>query len=100
MKISIQFVQMQASETLMDFSKKKLNKLGKKYDWLIHAEVFFKKENDSKGKGKVCEIELSLPGPRIYASSNEESFELALVNTISDIDKQLKKRKGELKTYL
>ena len=57
MKIDIQFVSLPVSETLEVFTIKKLNKLAKKYDMIINVEVFFKKENDPKGKGKICEME-------------------------------------------
>jgi len=100
MKINIQFVNMLASESLEAYTTKKLKKLNKRYDMLINAEVFFKKENDPKGNGKICEIELSLSGPRVFASSNERNYEIAVKNTISDLEKQLKKRKAALKPYL
>jgi putative sigma-54 modulation protein len=45
-------------------------------------------------------VELSLAGPRIFASSNEKNYELALKNTIEDLEDQLKKRKGKIKPYL
>jgi len=100
MKINIQFVNINSSESLKVYTIKKLKKLNKKYDMLINAEVFFKKENDPKGNGKICEIELSLYGPRVFASSNEKNYELAVKNSISDLKKQLEKRKGILKPYL
>jgi putative sigma-54 modulation protein len=100
MKINIQFVNMATSDTMEAYTTEKLDKLAEKYDWLIHADVFFKKENDPKGLGKICEIELSQNGPRIYASSNEKNYELAVKHTISDLDKQLKKRKSVLKPYI
>ena len=65
----------------------------------MKAEVFYKLEKDPKGKGKICEIQLSLSGPRIFAVSNEESFQEATDETINDIEKQLEKRKKELKPY-
>ena len=100
MKIDVQFVSLPVSETLEAFTIKKLNKLAKKYDMIINVAVFFKKENDPKGKGKVCEMELSLYGPRIFASSNEPSFEESVVKTIKDLDKQLDKRLNKIKPYL
>lgn len=99
MEITVQFVKMDTSEFMEDFAIKKLNKLAKKYATIIKADVFYKKEKDPKGKGKICEIQLSLPGPRIFAASNEESFQIATDETISDLEKQLKKRKSELKPY-
>lgn len=100
MKINIQFIHMTTSEAMEAYTTEKLNKLALKYDMIIHADVFFKKENDTKKKGNICEIELSLNGPRIFASSNEKNYELAVKNTISDLEVQLKKRKSTLKPYL
>ncbi|EZH74813.1 30S ribosomal protein S30 [Aquimarina atlantica] len=100
MQINIQFVQMPTSETMEGYVHEKLNKLFKKYDWIIKSDVFFKKENDPKGKGKICDVELSLPGPKIYATSNEKNFEFAFKETLSDLERQLKKRKQEMKPYI
>ena len=93
MKINIQFVNMSTSETMEAYTEKKLASLVKKFDKIINANVFFKKENDSKDKGVICEIELSAPGPRIFASSDEDNYEDAVKRTIKDLEIQLKKRK-------
>jgi len=100
MEIKIQFVQVPKSEAVESFAIKKLIKMSEKYEWLIRADVFYKLEPDTKGKGKICEIRLSLPGPRIFALSDEESFESATDETLHDLDKQLQKRKHEMKNYL
>ncbi len=91
---------MQTSETMEAFAIKKLNKLSKRYDWIIKAQVTFKIENDPRNKGRICEIELSVPGPRIFASSVAENFELATDETISDLEKQLSKRKATMRPHL
>ena len=93
MTINIQYVQMDKSEAMNAYVEDKLQKLGKKYDWIISCEVHFKKENDPTGNGKICKMELSLPGPRIFAVSNESTFENAVKKTIKDLEIQLKKRK-------
>lgn len=93
MTINIQYVHMLRSEAMDSYVNKKLEKLEKKYDWVISAEVYFEKENDPSDKGKICKIELSLPGPRIFAVSNETTFENAVKQTIRDLEIQLKKRK-------
>ena len=97
--INIQYVHMATSETMNEYVKNKLNKLGKKNDWIIGAEVHFKVQHDPKGKGKICKMELSLPGPRIFATSNEKNYELAVKETIKDLIVQLKKRKKIFQTY-
>ncbi|AXG70756.1 ribosome hibernation promoting factor HPF [Kordia sp. SMS9] len=100
MKINIQFIHMDTSEAMEAYTTEKLNRLAKKYDMIIHTDVFFKSEKDPKGKGNICEMEVSMVGPRIFASSNEENYEVAVKNTIKDLEKQLEKRKKTLKPYL
>lgn len=91
---------MPASEALESYTIKKLHKIGKKHDDLIRIDVFFKRKKDSKGRGRVCDMEISLPGPRIFASSDEKNYEMAVKNTISDLQVQLKKRKGVFRPYM
>lgn len=98
MKQQIQFVQTKKSDYLEDLVMEGLDTMGEKFDWVIRADVFFKEEKGTYGKGKICEIRLSVPGPRIFASSNEESFEAAIAETIQDLNRQLKKRKDEMYT--
>lgn len=100
MEVHIQFVKMPVSNNLQDFIQKKLDKLFQKYDWLIKAQVYVKHENDPTPKGKICEIILSQSGPQIFASSNEDDYQLAVKNTINDIEKQLKKRKQVMKSHM
>lgn len=100
MTINIQYVHMATSEAMNEYVTGKLEKLAKKYDWIINAVVYFKVEHDSKKqKGRVCKIELSVPGPRIFAESFEINYEVAVKNTIKDLETQLKKRKKTFQTY-
>ncbi|WP_272149805.1 ribosome hibernation-promoting factor, HPF/YfiA family [Tenacibaculum aiptasiae] len=100
MEVHIQFVKMTVSENLQEFIQKKLDKLHKKYDWLIKAQVYIKHENDPTSKGKICEMVLSQSGPQIFASSNEDNYQLAVKNTVSDLERQLSKRKQIMKSHL
>ena len=95
MTINIQYVNMDSSESLSSYTKEKLEKLAKKYEWLIGCKVAFKLEEKDINLGHICNMELSLPGPKIFATSNEKNYEVAVKHTISDLDKQLKKRKQQ-----
>jgi ribosome-associated inhibitor A len=95
MTINIQYVKMQASDSMTSYVTKKLEKIEKKYEWVIRMDVFFKQDNDPSEKGHICEMEVSLPGPKIFATSNEKNFEMAVKETIKDIETQLKKRKAK-----
>jgi len=99
MTITIQYVKMPTSESMSEYVTRKLNKLGKKYNWIINADVHFLLENDPTGPRDICEIELSAPGPRIFATSKEKNYEMAVKETISDLEKQLKKRKATFTTH-
>src|SRR5690554_196168 len=99
MTVNIQFVKMPTSEAMSDYVEKRLQKLGLKYDWLIRADVSFKMENNVYGKGNICEIEISMPGPKIFASSKDATFEGAAKETILDLERQLKKRKAKMITH-
>ena len=100
MEIHVQFVKMQTSEAMEAYVIKKLEKLSNKHDSIIRADVFYKLENDPKGKGKICEIQLSQYGPKIFASSNDKYFEAATDETLNDLKKLLNKRKNKMKPYL
>ncbi|MEW4925470.1 HPF/RaiA family ribosome-associated protein [Algibacter sp. 2305UL17-15] len=99
MTVNFQYVGVDVSETLSAFTKEKLEKLFSKYEFLISAMVYFKQDGKEHDAGKICNIELSLPGPRIFATSNEHNFEVSVRETISDLERQLKKRKEVFKTH-
>lgn len=98
MIVNFQYVGLDVSETLSAFTEEKLKSLFNKFEFLISATVYFKQEEHQHETGKICNIELSLPGPRIFATSNERNFEIAVRETINDLERQLKKRKEVYKT--
>ena len=97
MNINIQYVKMPFSESMTEYVITKLNKLGERYQWIVDATVFFKRENDPAGNGKICEILINMPGPNIFASTRDTNFELAAKETTLEIEKQLQKRKAVIK---
>ncbi|SDS58484.1 putative sigma-54 modulation protein [Gillisia sp. Hel1_33_143] len=99
MEAIFQFVQLTRSESLEAFTQEKLDKLENKYNFVIRAEVFIKKQDGMDPNGFICNIKLSLPGPQVFAESNENSFEAAVAETIRDLEKQLAKRKSQMQTH-
>ena len=99
MTVNFQYVNIDVSNTLSALTQEKLEKLAVKFEFLISAQVYFKHDEKDHDAGKVCNMELSLPGPRIFATSNERNYEMAMVETINDLTRQLKKRKEIYKTY-
>lgn len=99
MTVNFQYVNTDVSETLSAFATEKLEKLASKFEFIISAQVYIKHDDKDHQAGKICNIELSLPGPRLFATSNEKNYELAVNQTISDLSRQLKKRKEIFKTH-
>ena len=99
MTVNFQYVNLDVSDTLSAITVEKLEKLACKFEFLISAQVYFKQDDKDHEAGKICNIELSLPGPRIFATSNEKNHEMAMNETINDLTRQLKKRKQVYKTY-
>ncbi|GAB5566090.1 MAG: hypothetical protein Wins2KO_31530 [Winogradskyella sp.] len=99
MTVNFQYVNTDVSETLSTFIEEKLDKLANKFEFLISAQVYIKHDDNHHDTGKICNIELSLPGPRIFATSNEATYEMAVNETINDLTRQLKKRKQIYKVH-
>lgn len=88
-----------ASEDIERLTREKLEALEKKYEFVHRADVFLKTENRTDDSEMICEIRLSMPGPRLFGATNAETFEAALAETISDLENQLEKRKDKMKRY-
>lgn len=100
MEIIYEYDHVTASERLQGFAEERLNKLHDKFSDIIRADVFIKEENTSSNEtGKICNIRLSLPGPRIFAESSNENYEDSISESIRDLERQLRKRKDKLKDY-
>ena len=99
MDVIFEYQHVTASERLEEFATEKLVKLQTKYPFLIRGDVFFKNENRSDSRGHICAIRLSAPGPRLYATSDEKTYEAAISETIRDLSDQLEKRKSMMKSH-
>lgn len=95
MKFNIEFVNTSVNDDLKVMAQNKLETLKKKYSHIINAHVFLKRERKDPSKGKICEIKLGLPGPIIFASSNFDTFEKAIIKTTNELSVQLKKQKDQ-----
>ena len=99
MDINFQYDEVKASDRLEIMTAKKLHKLLDKFDFVIRADVLFKKENTaSPDTGMICKIRLSVPGPLLFSEASHGNFEAAIAEAISDMDRQLRKRKQKLKS--
>lgn len=100
MNINFEYHDIAASPRLEAFAAEKLNKLENKFDFIISADVYFKKENSSNPEtGKICNVRLSLPGPSIFAETSTASLEASVAKVADELASQLQKRKAKMKTH-
>lgn len=100
MNINFEYHEVTASPRLEAFVAEKLNKLENKYDSIVSADVYFKKENTSNPEvGKICSIRLAMPGPTIFAETSQGSFEASVAKVIAELRSQLQKRKEKLNSH-
>tara|TARA_R110002073_G_scaffold72537_1_gene177086 strand:- start:50756 stop:51058 length:303 start_codon:yes stop_codon:yes gene_type:complete len=100
MQIIFEYHDINTSTSLESFITKKLNNLEEKYSFVHRADVFFKKENTSSDEtGLICNIRLSLPGPRLFAEATNDDFHNSVSEAINILERQLKKRKEKMSNH-
>jgi putative sigma-54 modulation protein len=100
MNINFEYHEVSASQRLEGLVGEKLIKLESKYDAIVAADVYFKKENSSNPeKGKICSVRLSMPGANIFAESSTASLEASIAKVVTELGSQLQKRKEKLKAH-
>lgn len=100
MNINFEYDEVQASARLEELATGKLVKLISRFDFIVGCDVRFAYENTSEpDSGKICRIRLSVPGPRLFAEASHGAFEKSIAEVVSDLERQLKKRKDKMNTH-
>jgi putative sigma-54 modulation protein len=92
MKLQVHSIHFDADIKLINFIQKKLNKLETFYDRMVDGEVFLRLNNEGI-ENKTVEIELRVPGSRLFAAEKARSFEAATGLATDALRVQLKKFK-------
>lgn len=96
MKIQIQSVHFDMDIKLQEFIDAKVTKLISLYDRIESCKVILKLNKNNKNRNKVAEINLDIPGNRLFAKDQSESFEESFDMAYEEIKKQLLGRKEKL----
>ena len=97
MKVSIQSVNFNINQDLVQFIEKKVNNLEKFHDHIVGAEVYLKVQSTSEKENKIADIKIKLPGADAVAKKNSKSFEEAVSTCADSLRRQLVKRKEKLR---
>ncbi len=100
MEVRTQSVNFNADQTLIDFIQKRMDKLEMYYDKVIKSDVYLKVENTSDKENKIFEAHLSVPGDNLIVKKQCKTFEEGADVAVASLERQLKKRKEKLRSYL
>ena len=96
MNINFEYHNVTASDRLEIFTSQKLDKLFKRYDFVVSADVYFKSQNTSSAeRGKICKVRLGTPGVSLFTEADNSNFEVSVNEATRELEIQLKKRKDK-----
>lgn len=98
MDVQIQSIHFDADVKLLEFTKKKVDKLSQYFDKIIDVDVYFKLDDkNATVKEKVTHLKVNIPGSTLYAKESSKSFEESVDNAVEALSRQLKKHKEKLR---
>ena len=97
MDVHIQALHFDADTKLVDYVKKKLEKLNQFHDSIIKVDVFLKLDNVVHTiKDKVAEIRVHVPKADFFVKSSTKSFEASFDEAFEAIVNQIKRKKQKM----
>jgi putative sigma-54 modulation protein len=94
MNVNIQTVHFDADSKLIDYVKRKLEKLNNFNNRIIQVHVFLKLDNVVHAvKDKIAEIRVHIPRHNFFVKSTSKSFEESFDDALDSLIIQIKKNK-------
>ncbi len=98
MKVQVHAVQFTADQKLIDFIEKKIEKLNRFFDRIIHAEVYLSLDaGKGQVKNKVAKVKIGVPGNQIVVSESSKMFEESVDLAIQSAGRLLKRHKEKIR---
>lgn len=94
MNVNIQTVHFNADSKLIEYVKRKLDKLNLFSDRIIQVNVFLKLDNVVHAiKDKIAEIRVHIPRHNFFVKSTSKSFEESFDDALDSLVTQIKRNK-------
>jgi len=93
MLINFQSVNYTADAKLVEFTKKRIEKINQFYDQIVDVFVYTKVENSSDRINKFAELKIGIPGDDVVVKKTAMSFEEAINSAADSAERVLKRRK-------
>ena len=91
MKHSIQTPHVEASTQLLKFAEEHISKLQSINDRIIEAHACLKIDKSDNRENKICEIKLIVPGNDLFTLKRSDTFEDAILQSVSALKHQLER---------
>lgn len=98
MTINVQSIRFDADKKLIDFIKKRADKLDQFFDQILDGECYLRLENTEDEANKVTEFKLNIPGNQLFAKGQAKSFEEATDLAVESLRRQIAKHKTKTRT--
>jgi putative sigma-54 modulation protein len=98
MTINVQSIRFDADKKLIDFIKKRADKLDLFFDQILDGECYLRLENTEDEANKVTEFKLNIPGNQLFAKGQAKSFEEATDLAVESLRRQISKHKTKTRT--
>jgi putative sigma-54 modulation protein len=99
MKVNVQSVNFNISESLVNFIQNKMDNLEKFHDKIISADVYLKVQKTSEKENKIAEVKISIPGDELIVKKQCKTFEECIDVAADSLRRQLKKNKEKQRTF-
>ena len=93
MSVTINNVGFSADDKLKEFIELKMGKLDKFYNRITKSAVYLKLENSGQVRDKIVEVTVSVPGKILVSKAEDKTFEGAMDECTTSLERQLKKYK-------
>jgi putative sigma-54 modulation protein len=93
MKVNVQSIDFKASEDLIAYAEKKVERLFRYLDNIMACDINLKVDNADNRENKVANIRLVIPGNDLIAHHQSHSFEAAISAAAEALERQIEKYK-------
>ena len=98
MNITVQSIKFDADQKLVDFIKRRTDKLEQYLDNIIEGVCYLRLENVEDEENKVVELKFNIPGSQLFAKAQAKSFEEATDIAVESLRRQINKHKTKTRT--
>ena len=98
MKIEIQSIHFDADSKLLDFIRKKVQKVTTFFEGIPKADIYLRINRDAEKNSKIVEIKLTVVGIPVFVKENSNTFESAIDQAVEKLKVQVKKHKEKLQS--